>query len=155
MIKIIIDSNILFSALLNTNSKIAGIIINGQDFYDFYAPQYARTEILKHRHKIKKITNLNELEFLEVYELIFGYITVLNHSILPKKDLEKGLEYCKNIDIDETIFVGFSEYLNSKLWTGDKKLITGLSKKGFNKTLTTEELFEDFIEKNKSKNKKL
>jgi len=155
MIKIIIDSNILFSALLNTNSKIAGIIINGQDFYDFYAPQYARTEILNHRNKIKKIKKLNDLEFLEIYELIFGYITVLNHSILPKKDFEKAFEYCRNIDVDDTIFVGFSEYLNSKLWTGDKKLISCLIKMGFDKTLTTEELFKDFIEKNKLENKNM
>ena len=79
MIKIIVDSNILFSAVLNINSRIGQIIINGQEFYDFYAPKYARTEILKHKDKIKKIAQLNDEEFLEVYELIFGYITILNH----------------------------------------------------------------------------
>lgn len=148
MIKIIVDSNILFSALLNINSKIAGIIINGQEYYDFYAPQYARLEILKHQNKIKKIAQLNDEEFLEVYQLIFGYITVLNHSILPQKDLKKAIEYCEDIDIDDSVFVGFSEYLKSKLWTGDKKLINGLVKKQFKKIITTEDLFKDFIEKN-------
>lgn len=153
MTKIIVDSNIIFSALLNINSRIGGIIINGKDFYDFYAPKYTRTEILKHRNKIKKIAQFDDEEFLEVYELIFGYVTVLNHSLLPKRDFKKALEYCKDIDIDDTVFVGFSEYLKCKLWTGDKKLITGLINKGFRKTITTEELFKDFIEKSKFKNK--
>ena len=153
MIKIIVDSNILFSAVLNINSRIGQIIINGQEFYDFYAPKYARTEILKHKDKIKKIAQLNDEEFLEVYELIFGYITILNHSILPKNYFNKAFEYCEQIDIDDTFFVGFSAYLKSKLWTGDKKLIIGLQNKGFRRTITTEELYKDFIEKSKQKNR--
>lgn len=147
MIKIIVDSNILFSAILNAQSRIGQILINGLDYYEFYAPKYARTEILEHQDKLKKIANLEDEPFLEIYELVLKNITFLNHSILPRKDFEKALEYCENIDIDDTFFVAFSEYLNCKLWTGDKKLIKGLEAKGFNKTITTKEIYLDFIKK--------
>lgn len=51
MTKIIIDSNIAFSAILNVNSRIGQIIINGFRYYDFYSPEYIRTEILEHQEK--------------------------------------------------------------------------------------------------------
>jgi predicted nucleic acid-binding protein len=51
MTKIIIDSNIAFSAILNVNSRIGQIIINGFRHYDFYSPEYIRKEILEHQEK--------------------------------------------------------------------------------------------------------
>lgn len=49
----------------------------------------------------------------------------------------------------DTIFVGFSEYLKAKLWTGDKELTQGLKAKGFKRIINTNELFKDFIDKSK------
>ncbi len=45
MTKIIVDSNIIFSAILNINSRIGQILITGGDFYEFYAPKYLRHDI--------------------------------------------------------------------------------------------------------------
>ena len=147
MDKIIVDSNILFSAMLNLNSNIGQILINGQEYYDFYSPKYASEELLKHKNKIKKIAGLSEVEFFEVYELVLKHVTILNHSILPEKDFKKAFSYCQDIDVDDTIFVGFSEYLKAKLWTGDKELIKGLKAKGLKRLITTGELLKDFIKK--------
>jgi predicted nucleic acid-binding protein len=92
MTKIIIDSNIAFSAILNVNSRIGQIIINGFRYYDFYSPEYIRTEILEHQEKIKKIANLTDNEFLETYELIIRNVTILNHSLLPFKFYKQARE---------------------------------------------------------------
>jgi predicted nucleic acid-binding protein len=49
--------------------------------------------------------------------------------------------------------VALSLYIEGKLWTGDKKLIKGLSKKGFMDFITTNELLkyiDEFEEANKS-----
>ena len=107
MTKLVVDSNIVFSAILNTNSRITQILLMGNDFYDFYAPKYIRTEIWEHHEKIKKIAKLNNEEFIEVYELILKNITILNHSIVDKRNYREALELCKNIDIDDTPFVEF------------------------------------------------
>lgn len=147
--KIIIESNTLFSTILNLKSRIGQILINGHECFKFYSPKYARTELFRHKEKIKKITSFTEEEFLEIYELIVKNVTILNHSILPEKDFKKAFEYCRDIDIDDTIFVGFSEYLKAKLWTGDKKLIIGLKAKGFKRTIDTKELFKAFIDNRK------
>lgn len=59
----------------------------------------------------------------------------------------QAFELCRDIDPDDTPFVAFSIFMNCKLWTGDKKLITGLNNKDFKISITTEALFKDFIRK--------
>ncbi|RUA33530.1 MAG: hypothetical protein DSY77_09880 [Bacteroidetes bacterium] len=54
MTKIVVDTNIIFSAILNINSRIGQILLTGDDLHDFYAPKYIRTEIWEHKGKIKK-----------------------------------------------------------------------------------------------------
>lgn len=147
MTKLIVDSNIIFSALLNVNSKIGQILLTGNDVYDFYAPRYLRDEIWKHKERIMKIGNLDDGEFIEVYELILKNITVLNHSLVPNAKYKKAFDFCYDIDPNDTVFIAFSLYLNCKIWTGDKKLVKGLAKKRFKKVITTEEIFKDFLKK--------
>lgn len=151
MTKIIIDTNIAFSAMLNVNSRIGQIIINGFRFYKFYAPEYIRYELLEHQNKLKEIAHLSDNSFLETYELIIRNIIILNHSILPKESYKTAVELCKSIDIDDTVFVAFTLFMNGKLWTGDKKLLKGLSDKSFEHFVTTDDLYEDFLKKNKRK----
>lgn len=147
MNKIIIDSNIIFSALLNVNSRIGQIIINGHKKFDFFAPEYVRYEILQHQLKIKKFAHLTDIEFLELFELVIRNIKILNHSIIPAKFYTDAIKLCESIDIDDVVFIAFAEFLKGKLWTGDRKLIKGLTEKGFKRIITTEFIYLDFLEK--------
>ncbi|NBC58663.1 MAG: hypothetical protein GVY05_10335 [Bacteroidetes bacterium] len=150
MTKLIVDSNIIFSAILNVNSRIGQILLTSDNTYDFYAPKYVRDEIWNQQQKLKKIAKLDDNDFLEVYELILKNITILDHSIAGKTNYKKAFELCKDVDLDDIPFVAFSLYLKCKLWTGDKKLIKGLKEKGFNKIVMTNDLFEDFLKKNRT-----
>lgn len=144
MNKIVVDTNIVFSAFLNTDSKISQILINGIHQFEFYAPEYIRAEILEHKPKIIKLARFSDNEFIETYELVMRNIKVLNHKIVPLAVYKNAMELCNEIDMDDTIFVAFTEYLNGKLWTGDKKLIHGLEQKGYSKWVTTEMIYADF-----------
>jgi len=44
-VKIIVDANIVFSAILNTNGKIGDLLINGGSRIEFIAPEFMRFEI--------------------------------------------------------------------------------------------------------------
>lgn len=149
MTKIIVDSNVIFSAILNVNSRIGQILLTSGHFYDFYAPRYVRDEIWAHHQKLKKIAKLDNNEFIEVYELVLKNVIVLDHSIPTKKNYQKAFELCENIDFDDIPFVAFALNLKCKLWTGDKKLIKGLREKNFLSVITTNDLFEEFLEKSK------
>jgi predicted nucleic acid-binding protein len=78
-------------------------------------------------------------------------INILNHTLLPVKNLKKAEVLCKSIDIEDTIFVAFAEFTKGKLWTGDMKLYNGLSSNGYKRLIKTEELYQDFIEREKLK----
>ena len=56
--KIVVDSNIVFSALLNTKSKIGQLLINGSQYFDFYTVKLLRSEIIRHRKKFLQLPDL-------------------------------------------------------------------------------------------------
>jgi len=151
MTKIIVDTNIIFSALLNINSRIGQILINGKNHYNFYSPSYVRYEIFKYKEKIKSIGKPTDDEFIETYSLILKNIIILNHSIIPTEIYRKAELLCQDIDIDDTIFVAVSNFIKGTLWTGDIKLIDGLVKKSFKKLIRTSDLYQDFLTKERLK----
>lgn len=151
MNKVVIDTNILFSTLLNTDSRIGQILINGKPYYDFYAPEYIREEIIGHRDKIKIAAKLSDVDFIELYELILRNITILNHTLIPIHIYQKAEKLCETIDLDDTIFIAVAEFTRGKLWTGDKKLINGLSEKGYTRLIRTEEIYQDFLSRSRRK----
>jgi len=148
--RITVDTNILFSALLNINSRIGQILLMGPRYYDFFAPQYIRIEILEHQEKIKKIAGITDDQFIELNHLILRNIKILNHKLIPPEFYKKAENLCHSIDLDDTAFIAITEYTRSKLWTGDKSLINGLKAKGYDRVISTNELFTDFLDKKKS-----
>ncbi|MDR9398551.1 PIN domain-containing protein [Salibacter sp.] len=140
MTRIIVDSNIVFSSIINVESNISQIILTGQKDFEFYAPHYLKTELLDHKEKIKQLKGFNDQNFLEFYTKILKHITLIDHSIIPISDYKEAIELCESIDINDTPFVALSIFLNGTIWTGDKKLKTGLSRKGFSEFITTQEL---------------
>lgn len=58
--KIIVDTNIIFSALLNSESNIGDLIFNSGSYFQFYSCNYMRYEIRKHWSKLKSISKLSD-----------------------------------------------------------------------------------------------
>jgi predicted nucleic acid-binding protein len=101
-----------------------------------------RTEILKHKAKILKAASIKEAEFLEVYFNITRRIKFINEGQIPETVWEKALLYTTGIDEDDAPFIALALYLDGYLWTGDKKLIRGVSAKGFKNILTTDDIIK-------------
>jgi predicted nucleic acid-binding protein len=55
--RIVVDTNIVFSAILNTNSKIAQILLQPGSRVNFYATEQLLKEIEEHKAKIKQLTD--------------------------------------------------------------------------------------------------
>lgn len=145
--RIVIDTNIVFSAILNTNSKIAGIILQPKTQFNFYATEQLYAEIKEHKDKIKKLTRYSELELDRIIQLITNKINFINIKLIPKHIYNNAEILTKDIDIDDTEFVALTDHIKGKLWSGDKELRKGLSIKKWNKFITTEELYKVMIRK--------
>ena len=68
--KIVVDTNIVFSAILNTQSRIGQILINGSEYFDYYSVGLLKLEILKHKLKILKFTGYTDLYFNDIFDVI-------------------------------------------------------------------------------------
>lgn len=143
--KIVVDSNILFSAILNTGSNIGQIILIGSKYFDFLSINFLKSEITRHKEKIKQISGYEEEKYFSTYELITSKIQFFNEVLLSDDSIAKAFNYTKDIDVVDTLFVALTEHCKAKLWTGDKKLLVGLRNKGYENTITTAELYEKFI----------
>ena len=73
--KIIVDSNIVFSAMLNKHSVIGDVLLNSQKHFEFYTCEYLREEIANHKSKIIDITGYDELTYHEIEFLIYNQLT--------------------------------------------------------------------------------
>ncbi|MEZ5045278.1 MAG: PIN domain-containing protein [Saprospiraceae bacterium] len=66
--KIIVDTNIIFSGILNTDGKIGDLLMNSHEIFEFYTVTYLRQEIEKHKEKLEKISGLSS-DQIEVSKL--------------------------------------------------------------------------------------
>jgi predicted nucleic acid-binding protein len=146
-VKIVVDSNIVFSAILNTESHIGQILILGSKYFDFYSINLLKQEIFGHKDKILKISGLEIEAFEKITSIIFSKIRFLDEVLISSQEVGKAIKLTKSIDENDTLFVALTNQLKAKLWTGDKKLLAGLKVKGYNQAISTSELLEDFLEK--------
>ncbi len=140
--KIVVDTNVLFSAILNSQSRIGQIILHPSIKHNFYSVRFLQKEILNHFDKIKKITKLSDEELDELIEILYSRIHFISDDLIPVEAIIKADELTKSVDFDDILFVALSLHLNCKLWTGDITLMNALKKQGFNKFITTRELIE-------------
>jgi predicted nucleic acid-binding protein len=141
-VKIIVDTNIVFSALLNSNGKIGRLLLNSRDYFEFYSCRYLQKEIRRHLFKIRTYSKLNDSDLFELISLIESRIFFINEELLPATTIVAVKELVADIDFDDFAFVAIAIHLKGLLWTGDKKLIAGLQQKGYRQTVTTIELWK-------------
>lgn len=140
--RIVVDTNIAFSAILNTNSRIATIFLQPKSRLNFYSTEQLLTEIEEHKDKLKTISKYSDLELHRAISIITSKIRFINVKLIPKEIYQKAEALTKDVDIDDTEFVALTEHAKAKLWSGDKELLKGLKKKKWNKAVTTEELYK-------------
>lgn len=96
--KIVVDTNIVFSSILNTQGKLGQLLISGARFFDFYSIGLLKDEIIEHKDKIIKLTGFTELQFQQTYQLIINKIQFIDDILLSDKDISKAEELVKDID---------------------------------------------------------
>lgn len=139
-VKIVVDTNLVFSALLNSGGRIGKLILNGDKDLKLFSCNFLNTELEKHHDKLTKLSKLSPSKLLELKEIITHNITFVDERLLPPKLLLQTEELLAFIDPKDTPFVALTIYLEAKLWTGDMKLYRGLKAKNFDNVLTSAEL---------------
>ena len=119
---ILVDSNIIISACLESKSELFKIITTPYSHLDFATPHFALKEIIKNQDGIcRKIKKSLEL-FQNNLSLLYEYLFILPDEDLSNHNIIEAESYTASIDIDDTIFAAFSMTLDLLLWTGDLQL---------------------------------
>lgn len=142
----VLDSNIIFSALLNSKSPLGKFIITSNiDKVKFYAPEYLSIEIERHFPKIIRISVMEEAEIRRLLLVLFDKIEFVSDQIIPFEFYAKSVPLVRGVDMDDLVFVALNEYLDSTLlWTGDKALYNALENRGYSKVVNFEKIKEMF-----------
>ena len=139
---VVVDTNIIFSALLNTNGTIGDLLFNSDRTFVFYSCSYMRTEIRNHWAKLKKIANLSDEALQRSFDQLLPRLQFISEEIIPVETWIEAEAMAQPVDIDDTDFVALMLFLDAWLWTGDKVLYNGLKRQSFDRVLTTGELLE-------------
>lgn len=140
--KIVVDTNIIFSGLLSPNGTISDLLLNSSNVFAFYSPTFLLEELENHRTKLLKITGYpeKELDFLQL--TVLKKIELIDLESIRISTFKKSIELTNNVDEFDAPFIALALELDAPLWTGDIKLIKGLSKKGIDWILKTDIITE-------------
>jgi predicted nucleic acid-binding protein len=129
MTTLVVDTNIIFSALVNKNSNITSYLL--QPNHLLIMPKFAFVELFKHKEKICTISKYTQEEILELLYQLLRQIEFFDENVLSKDALQTAWQLVKDIDPKDMLFVALTLEVNGLLWTGDTKLRNGLKAKGF------------------------
>ena len=83
--KIVVDTNIIFSALLNSNGTLGDLLFNSDKHFDFYSCSYMRYEIQKHWQRLQKISKLTNEQLEISRQQIFLWLNFSDEAIIPEE----------------------------------------------------------------------
>ncbi len=136
--KLVVDTNIVFSALLKRESRELDILFTSM--FKFFIPKVLFMELFRHKEKIVQISKLTEDEIYELLYRILEKMEIIDIENVPVKYRKEAYALTKDIDPSDALFIALAMFLDAKLWSGDKKLKDGLEKKGKCIVLTTQDL---------------
>ncbi len=114
--KVILDTNVLISALVkdSTNREIIGF-----SSFEFYYPEEAKNEIEKYTQEIVEKSGLNYDNYQNLYNWLFSRINLVKQNELEPFILE-AKEIMDKIDSKDTIFIACAlAYEGSFIWSDD------------------------------------
>ena len=125
--RIVVDTNVLFSALLRMPNLYATTIFLGE--HSFYSPKFVFIELFKHKEKITKHTKLTEDEVLELLHRLLKRIRISEENQISEDSLYQAYELYKNIDLKEAIRQAVQSALGKKVDLCREKYIKPYFKK--------------------------
>ena len=132
--QLVIDANILFSALIKAGATRRILLLSENDLY---APEFTVEEFKKHLLELQKKTRLPREELMQNFETLMQLAEI---KLVPFEEFKHKRALAKNIspDEDDVAYLALALHLQCALWTQDKQL----KKQDRVKVITTKELLE-------------
>ena len=116
--KFVIDTNIIFSALLR-NSVTRKIILS--DVFELYVPEYLYEEIARHDDLILEKSKLSTTDYTALLLLFQKHTKIAKHEVYERK-MPLAEQTTKEIDVTDSPFLALALALGNPIWTNDAHL---------------------------------
>ncbi len=135
---VVVDTNILFSALLRQDSRFARIILGSTHL--FYICESVIVELFKHKERIVRLSKLSEEDIVKLFYTLLRRVTVSKEELIDRSIRQEAYRLCASKDETDTPQVALTLQLDGLLWTGDEALKTELRKQGFDAFFEADQL---------------
>lgn len=126
---VVVDTNILFSALLREESKFARLLLSSA--HTFYICESTIVELFKHKERLVQLSQLSETDVIRLFYLLLRSLTIVKEDLIPREVRQQAYQFCKDVDVSDSPQVALAIHLNARLWTGDLRLRKKLSDQDF------------------------
>jgi len=114
--RLILDSNILISALIR-DSKTREIILKSG--FEFFHPRIAIENLNKYKELIIQKSGLDELEYEIILKEMVSRIALIDNAVFLDK-LKEANRIMDKIDIEDVVFIALALSIqNDGIWTDD------------------------------------
>jgi len=116
---IVIDSNVLFSAMIK-DSITRRIILEYDGIFLF--PSFIFQEMEKHKEELLIKSGMDIKDFNEILGIILKKVIIIPEEVLFQYR-DEALEIIRDIELDDVLFIACAlAYNDSIIWSDDKKL---------------------------------
>lgn len=126
---IVVDTNIVFSALHTANSLTRQKLLTLPN--QFVSCNFLFIEIFKHKERIFRNSRASDDEIYDYLEKVVGRIHFFNEDLISTESYFEAYHLCKDIDLKDIAFIALAIELKAPLWTRDIILKEGLQRRGF------------------------
>ena len=134
---VVVDTNILFSALLRRSTRFAQILL--QDPHSFVICESVLIELFSKKEKLVSLTRLESAELEKLLHLFLRRMALYKEDLIPSEHRQRAWELCGSVDPEDVPHVALTLAVNCLLWTGDQRLRAGLAARGFTRFFTPNE----------------
>ncbi|MEZ4987734.1 MAG: PIN domain-containing protein [Saprospiraceae bacterium] len=109
----IVDTNLLYSAILKPNNKIAKFILDSSTYgVRLIAPKYLESEIARYKVEIQKSGGYSDADFEVVKSQLFKSIIFIDDSVIPFEQWINAMRIVRDIDPDDVNFIALNNFLD-------------------------------------------
>jgi len=126
---VVVDTNILFSALLRTKASFAQTLLASDR--DFYVCECTVVELFQHKERIVTASRLSEEDVVRFFHTLLRRVDLFKEDLIAPDVRMQAWHLCSDVDETDTPHVALTLHLSGLLWTGDERLKRGLRRKGF------------------------
>ncbi len=127
--RIVVDANIVISIMTKLDGASARTWLEADTDIVFTAPDHLRNELAKHRTRIAKLMKRSVADVAELEGLLLERVEFHAAHGVPERYLTKAKELTGDVDPKDAPYVALALFFDCQIWSGDRRLSKGLSKK--------------------------